>query len=85
MLLPCRQGLIWTGAFALGVILAVTPVAWRNWAIGGDGVGISYNAGINLYIGNNPDYAETVAIRPGWEWDDLVTQPARAGIERPFG
>ena len=80
---PCRQGLIWTGAFALGVILAVTPVAWRNWAIGGDGVGISYNAGINLYIGNNPDYAETVAIRPGWEWDELVTQPARAGIERP--
>ena len=80
---PRRQGLIWAGAFALGVILAVTPVAWRNWAIGGDGVGISYNAGINLYIGNNPDYAETVAIRPGWEWDELVTQPARAGIERP--
>ena len=80
---PRRQGLIWTGAFALGVVLAVTPVAWRNWAIGGDGVGISYNAGINLYIGNNPDYAETVAIRPGWEWDELVTQPARAGIERP--
>ena len=80
---PRRQGLIWTGAFSLGVILAITPVAWRNWAIGGDGVGISYNAGINLYIGNNPDYAETVAIRPGWEWDELVTQPARAGIERP--
>ena len=80
---PRRQGLIWAGAFALGVVLAVTPVAWRNWAIGGDGVGISYNAGINLYIGNNPDYAETVAIRPGWEWDELVTQPARAGIERP--
>ena len=80
---PRRQGLVWAGAFGLGVILAVTPVAWRNWAIGGDGVGISYNAGINLYIGNNPDYAETVAIRPGWEWDELVTQPARAGIERP--
>ena len=76
--------MIWAGAFALlGVILAIAPVAWRNWAIGGDGVGISYNAGINLYIGNNPDYAETVAIRPGWEWDDLVTQPAREGIERP--
>ena len=74
---PRRQGLIWAGAFSLGVVLAIAPVAWRNWAIGGDGVGISYNAGINLYIGNNPDYAETVAIRPGWEWDDLVTQPAR--------
>ena len=80
---PRRQGLIWAGAFALGVVLAIAPVAWRNWTIGGDGVGISYNAGINLYIGNNPDYAETVAIRPGWEWDELVTQPARAGIERP--
>ena len=80
---PRRQGLIWAGAFALGVVLAIAPVAWRNWAIGGDGVGISYNAGINLYIGNNPDYAETVAIRPGWEWDELVTQPAQAGIERP--
>ena len=80
---PRRQGLIWAGAFSLGVVLAIALVAWRNWAIGGDGVGISYNAGINLYIGNNPDYAETVAIRPGWEWDDLVTQPAREGIERP--
>ena len=80
---PRRQGLLWAGAFSLGVLLAIAPVAWRNWAIGGDGVGISYNAGINLYIGNNPDYAATVAIRPGWEWDDLVTQPAREGIERP--
>ena len=80
---PRRQGLSWAGAFSLGVVLAIAPVAWRNLAIGGDGVGISYNAGINLYIGNNPDYAETVAIRPGWEWDDLVTQPAREGIERP--
>ena len=80
---PRRQGWGWAGAFSLGVILAIAPVAWRNWAIGGDGVGISYNAGINLYIGNNPNYAEIVAIRPGWEWDDLVTQPAREGIERP--
>lgn len=80
---PGRKGWGWAGAFVLGVVLAIAPVAWRNWAIGGDGVGISYNAGINLYIGNNPDYAATVAIRPGWEWDDLVTQPARAGIERP--
>ena len=80
---PRRQGLSWAGAFSLGVLLAIAPVAWRNWAIGGDGVGISYNAGINLYIGNNPDYAQTTAIRPGWEWDELVTQPARAGIARP--
>ena len=37
----------------------------------------------NFYIGNNPGYEETVAIRPGWEWDALITQPAKLGINRP--
>jgi len=78
-----RQGFVYTGIFLLGVALPIAPVAARNAYIGGDGVGISYNMGINFYIGNNPAYEETVAIRPGWEWDALVTRPAREGIERP--
>lgn len=80
---PHRQGLVYTVLFLLGCMLPIAPVAVRNYAIGGDGVGISYNMGINFYIGNNPDYERTVAIRPGWEWDALVTQPAREGITRP--
>ncbi len=39
------------------------------------------SAGINLWIGNNPDSARTVAIRPGWEWDELTRLPARHGVE----
>ncbi|MBI2505863.1 MAG: tetratricopeptide repeat protein [Candidatus Latescibacteria bacterium] len=72
-----------TGIFALGVVLVVAPVSLRNYLIGGDAVLISYNGGVNFYIGNNPQYERTVNIRPGWEWDDLVGLPLEAGIERP--
>ena len=70
-------------AFLVGVGLAIAPVALRNLAVGGDAVLISYNSGINFYIGNNSRYEETVAIRPGWEWDALAARPRQAGLERP--
>jgi len=66
--------------FALGVLLTIAPVTWRNYAIGKDTVALSYNSGINFYIGNNADYDETFHIRPGWEWDDLVDEPKAKNI-----
>ena len=65
-------------AFLLGLLLAIAPVTLRNYAIGGDAVLISANAGINFYLGNNPDYQRTVDIRPGWEWYELLN---RAKVE----
>ena len=65
-------------AFLLGLLLAIAPVTLRNYAIGGDAVLISSNAGINFYLGNNPDYQRTVNIRPGWEWYELLN---RAKVE----
>ena len=65
-------------AFLLGLLLAIAPVTLRNYAIGGDAVLISANAGINFYLGNNPDYQRTVNIRPGWEWYELLN---RAKVE----
>ena len=70
-------------AFLLGAVLAIAPVTLRNLVIGGDAVLISYNSGINFFIGNNSRYEETVAIRPGWEWDALAARPRQAGLERP--
>ena len=68
----------------LGCGLIIAPVALRNYLVGGDLVLISHNAGINFYIGNNPDYDHTVNIRPGQDWIDLIESPEReAGIERP--
>lgn len=68
----------------LGCGLAIAPVTLRNYLIGRDRVLISHNAGINFYIGNNPDYDRTVHLRPGREWALLVEKPEiEAGIERP--
>ena len=52
----------------LGIALVIAPVALRNYLVGDDWVLISHNAGINFYIGNNPDYQRTVDIRPGRDW-----------------
>ncbi len=35
-------------------LLVISPVIFRNWAVGGQFVFISYYGGINAYIGNNP-------------------------------
>ena len=68
----------------LGIALVIAPVALRNYLVGDDWVLISHNAGINFYIGNNPDYQRTVDTRPGRAWLQLAEMPEReADIERP--
>lgn len=64
----------------LGAAIAIAPATIRNAVHGGEFVMISSNAGINLYIGNNPRYDETVGIRPGPKWQELGTEPARHGV-----
>ena len=78
-----RRAAIWAGLFLLGSALTIAPVSLRNAAIGGDRVLISYNAGINFYVGNNSDYDSTVNARPGLEWDRIVGLARKAGIHRP--
>lgn len=79
-----RRILYQAALLLLGCALPIAPVTLRNYLVGGDLVLISHNAGINFYIGNNPDYDRTVHLRPGWEWAQLVELPEReAGIERP--
>jgi len=40
--------------FIVGTILVIIPFTLRNYFVGNDFVLVSSNAGINLYIGNNP-------------------------------
>ena len=49
-------------AFLLGAMLAIAPVTLRNYIIGGDFVPISYNGGVNFYIGNNANVEQTLAL-----------------------
>ena len=60
-------------------LLAILPVTVRNWAAEPGLVLVSANGGVNFHIGNNADYERTVALRPGVEWEEMVSQPVRAG------
>lgn len=71
----------------LGAGLAILPATIRNWRVAHDFVPISSNAGINLYIGNNP--AAGGLVKGGtdvgnfddcYDWPDIVR-----GVEQKLG
>lgn len=64
----------------LGAMLTIAPATIRNWVKGGEFIPISWNGGVNLFIGNNPRYDEVVAVRPDIRWKDLTAEPVRHGI-----
>jgi 4-amino-4-deoxy-L-arabinose transferase-like glycosyltransferase len=78
-----RRGFALVGAMVAGVVLVIAPVTLRNHHYGGEWVLVSTNGGINLYIGNNADYPNTVAIRPGRHWTTLWGEPDRNGVGQP--
>ena len=61
-------------ALCIPVLLALAPTLRHNYFASGRVVPISVNGGINFYIGNNPDYDTTVAIRPGLRWEQLTAR-----------
>ena len=72
-----RRRAIW---LLLGAVLAIAPATIRNYERGHELVPISWNGGVNLYVGNNPRYDEVVAVRPDLRWKDLTAEPERHGI-----
>ncbi len=68
--------------FLAGCSLPVLGITAWNWAGSGEAVVISYNGGVNFWIGNNPDYDTTVALRPGRAWKELMQRPVNAGVIR---
>lgn len=71
----------WGRALLVAVIAAafVFPVTLRNLRHERDLVPISWNGGVNLWIGNNPDYPHSVGIRPGIFWTQLMEKPRCEG------
>ena len=61
---------------ALGVIIPLLPSLVHNLGHG-QRVLVSTNGGINFYIGNNPHWQESVALRPGYPWETIVNLPYR--------
>ncbi len=83
VLAVAASGRAW--AVLLGMAIAIAPVTLRNLERGGELVPISSNGGVNLYIGNNPRYDETVGIRPDLHWKKFVLEPRREGIRGAAG
>jgi cytochrome c-type biogenesis protein CcmH/NrfG len=79
-----RDGAGRAAAAGIGVVLGLLPVAVSNWLRCGAFSAVTSNAGINLWLGNNPDFRATTALRPGHAWDHLFTEPARHGAIEPL-
>ncbi len=73
-----RERLRLLAALLAGVALVVIPVTVRNYRVEGDVVLITANAGLNLYVGNNPkanggyQLPEGLWFRPGDPLDDFA-------------
>lgn len=71
-------------AGVLIVATAVGAVTIRNRVAGGEWVAVSYNGGINFFIGNGAKHDELMDVRPGLEWERLARTPRALGIVGAF-
>ena len=67
----------------LGALPPLVVTMHHNAVHGSPGTLVSWNGGLNLWIGNNPDWRDTWRARPGAEFEPLVQQPHRAGAITP--
>ncbi|MEO0216650.1 MAG: glycosyltransferase family 39 protein, partial [candidate division WOR-3 bacterium] len=59
--------------FFIIVLIPAFLVTLRNYLYAHEPVIISYNGGINFFVGNNAEIEKTIAIQPGYQWDSLMT------------
>lgn len=77
--------LIRFGAVTAGILLIAVPVGIASQRNIDKFSILPSSGGINLYIGNNPDYCETLMLRPGEEWGELIKLPWRQGVRTVKG
>ncbi|HNW92908.1 MAG TPA: hypothetical protein PKM88_08375, partial [bacterium] len=61
-----------------GLMLVLGPIGLRNMAMDSEPVFLASSWGLNLYIGNNANADATLAIRPGYYWEQLCAWPDQA-------
>ena len=83
---PARR-LLRTALVLAGCALIVLPIGARNQRVSGDFVLLSYQGGLNLWIGNNPEADGLSAVLPGfssWRNEDVEAH-LRRETGRPVG
>jgi len=66
---------------AAGFLIVAIPTGILGFSTTGKFRILPFSGGINLYLGNNPNFKETTTIRPGLAWEKLLRLPEREGIE----
>lgn len=66
--------------FAVAVLVPVLPFTAANLVGGGEPVLVSWNGGLNFYLGNGANADSLTAIQPGHHWDKLQVAPFRDGV-----
>lgn len=66
-----------------GMSAPVALVAWHNASHDAPGVLVSWNGGLNLWLGNNPRWRETWLARPGASFEPEFERPDREGVVQP--
>jgi hypothetical protein len=65
-----------------GVLLGMGILSYR---VTGRAIILPHSGGINLYIGNNPNYNEAITIRPAVQWEKLRQLPEEHGFTDRYG
>jgi len=78
-----KRMLLNASSLMLGLILILTPIAFRNWKVGQVFAPTTFQGGVNFYIGNNPDANGTYrSIVPGKQipWYER-NEPVRIAVQ----
>ncbi len=76
-----RQGAI---ALVVGVVLVTVPVGFVSYNITHHFRVLPFSGGVNLYLGNNESTCDTLTLRPGKEWLEMINLPLKHGRTNPW-
>lgn len=81
---PWEKSLVRWALVGIGLATVLFPAARLNAQMTGHWGIFPSSGGINLYIGNNPKWEETVIVRPGIQWLSITSLPDGEGILDPW-
>jgi 4-amino-4-deoxy-L-arabinose transferase-like glycosyltransferase len=67
-------------AFVGAALIPVLPFTIANYASSREPILVSWNGGLNFYLGNGARSDSLTAIQPGHHWDKLQIAPFRDGV-----
>jgi len=61
------------------IVLILIPVSTLSYRTNSNFNPLPQSSSLNIYLGNNPNTARTLMIRPGMEWRELIREPSVNG------